>query len=128
MYDIMAGETFYGKGKDPEDYQAGWEYAFDRYAAPVLGSYIAFPAQTTAKRMAGQMVDDPSETVFLNEGDRYLIDTPAWLMPMEVLMDFGGITGGKSRYAIEDERAAKRRSGKVKMPSMPKLPSMPRLP
>jgi hypothetical protein len=128
MYDIMAGETFYGKGKDPEDYQTGWEYAFDRYAAPVLGSYIAFPAQTTAKRMAGQMVDDPSETVFLNEGDRYLIDTPAWLMPMEVLMDFGGITGGKSRYAIEDERAAKRRSGKVKMPSMPKLPSMPRLP
>ena len=111
LYDMAAGETFYGRGKDPEDYQAGWEYAFDRFAAPVLGAYIPFPAQTTAKKIAGQLAGSTDQSLLMSKGDEYLIDAPAAMLPVEVLADFVGYTGGKSRYTIEDERAAKRRGG-----------------
>ena len=111
IIDIANSETFYGATKDKKDYGEEWEYYFDRIIAPILGSYIAFPAQTAAKIIAGQLVDDPSDTIFLGPGDQHLVDSPSWLAIPKIIADFGGATSGKSRYAIEEERARRRSGG-----------------
>ena len=111
LFDIANSETFYGATKEMEDYGEEWEYWFDRVAAPILGSYIAFPFQTAAKNIAGALVDDTGDTIFLGKGDQHLVDSPPWLAPIKTAADFFGFTSGKSRYAIEEERAARRRGG-----------------
>jgi hypothetical protein len=111
MIDIANHETFYGATKEMKDYNEEWEFYFDAAIAPVLGSYIAFPLQTAAKNIAGALVDDTDDTIFLGEGDQHLVDSPPWLAPVKTAADFFGFTSGKARHAIEEERAARRRGG-----------------